>query len=109
MEDLSEVVKASATTPVTFFWEQGGDHFEVEERPQMAFGYPALVALNMEREKFCIHRGNFERESINSLLTGLMAGPVPVNPLQTSLPKLSTVEKRDGKDATVPEVDHDDL
>jgi len=109
LKDLNEVVKASATMPITFFWSQGGDQYEVEEKLQMAFGFPALVALNLEKEKYCIHRGNFEKESINSFLTGLMAGQVPVDPLPKNLPKLKKVEKWDGKDGEAPKVEDEDL
>lgn len=106
LEVLSHILRASATMPLKFLWTQGGDHFGLEEQLHLAFGYPAVVAVNLERQKYTVHRGDFGQESIRTFLTNLMTGGAPVNDLPT-LQALKTVKAWDGKDA--PPIKEDEL
>jgi hypothetical protein len=38
----------------------------------MSFGYPALIAIHLEKRKVAIYRGSFNVDSIQGFLSGLM-------------------------------------
>ncbi|KAH8739723.1 protein disulfide isomerase-related protein (provisional) [Cryptosporidium ryanae] len=84
-----DVILASAALSIRFLWSEGGSQFNFEEKLNLAFGYPATVAINMEKQKFSTHRGSFTVESLNSFLIELTTGRAPVDPL----PKLPDIEK----------------
>ncbi|KAF8822699.1 putative protein disulfide isomerase-related protein (provisional) [Cardiosporidium cionae] len=101
LQDYKTVVAASFGLPVTFFWAQGGDHYELEEQLHLAFGYPAVVAINVEKGMYIIHRGDFRVESLNLFLSGLMTGKVPVQPLPSSLVNFNTVSPWKGEEGEI--------
>lgn len=87
--------------PVGFMWSQGGDQFEVEEKLQLQFGFPAVVAINVKKERFGIHRGTFDKDSLSSFLGSMMIGRVPLQPIPKGL-KFSKSDPWDGKDGAAP-------
>merc|ERR1719487_217093 len=58
--------------PVGFMWLQGGDQFEVEEKMSLQFGFPAVVAINVKKERYGIHRGTYDKDSLSSFLSQMM-------------------------------------
>ncbi|EPT25079.1 protein disulfide isomerase-related protein (provisional), putative [Toxoplasma gondii ME49] len=99
---LNRVVRASFHMPIAFFWSQGGDQYEFEEQLNLAFGYPAVVAVHLSKGKYAIHRGDFSQESINTFLTQLLAGKAPISELPKNLKKLEESRAWDGKDEELP-------
>ncbi|PFH38095.1 putative protein disulfide isomerase-related protein (provisional) [Besnoitia besnoiti] len=99
---LNQVVRASFHMPITFFWSQGGDQFEFEEQLNLAFGYPAVVAIHLSKGKYTIHRGDFSKESINTFLTQLLAGKAPISDLPKTLKKLENARAWDGENEELP-------
>merc|ERR1712070_246833 len=87
--------------PVGFMWLQGGDQFETEEKMSLQFGFPAVVAINVKKERFGIHRGKFDKESLSSFLSSMMVGRVPLQPLPKGL-KWAKSDLWDGKDGELP-------
>lgn len=87
-----DVILASATLSIRFLWSEGGSQFDFEEKLNLAFGYPATVAINMEKQRFSTHRGSFTVESLNSFLIELTTGRAPVDPLP-KLPYIKDVEE----------------
>lgn len=98
LKDYNLAARQSGGVPCTFLWSQGGDQFEFEEKLNLGFGYPALVAIHLKKGKFGIHRGSFEFESIGGFVRSLMSGRVPLNDLPKELPKLYKTEPWDGED-----------
>ncbi|OII74970.1 protein disulfide isomerase-related protein [Cryptosporidium ubiquitum] len=84
-----DVVSASAAMRIRFLWSEGGSQFDFEEKLNLAFGYPAVVAINNEKQRFSTHRGSFTVESLNSFIIALTTGRAPVEPL----PKLPNISK----------------
>ncbi|KAF7455901.1 disulfide isomerase-related protein (provisional) [Cryptosporidium felis] len=82
-----DVVSASAAMRINFLWSEGGSQFEFEEKLNLAFGYPAVVAINIEKQRFSTHRGSFTIESLNSFIIALSTGRVAVD----NLPKLPDI------------------
>lgn len=87
--------------PVGFMWLQGGDQFEVEEKMSLQFGFPAVVAVNVKKGRFGVHRGIFDKESLTSFLGSMMIGRVPLQPLPKDL-KWAKSDPWDGKDGAAP-------
>lgn len=88
--------------PVGFMWSQGGDQFEVEEKLSLQFGFPALIAINVKKERFGVHRGSsFDASGISQFLGSMMTGRVPLQPIPKGL-KFSKSDAWDGKDGAAP-------
>merc|ERR1712054_671608 len=87
--------------PVGFMWLQGGDQFEIEEKLQLQFGFPAVVAINVKKERYGIHRGIFDKDGVSSFLGSMMIGRVPLQPIPKDL-KWSKSKPWDGKDGELP-------
>jgi len=87
--------------PVGFMWLQGGDQFEIEEKMSLQFGFPAVVAINVKKERFGVHRGIFDQDSLGSFLSSMMVGRVPLQPVPKGL-KWAKSDPWDGKDGEMP-------
>mmetsp|Transcript_13952 Transcript_13952/g.24447 ORF Transcript_13952/g.24447 Transcript_13952/m.24447 type:complete len:300 (+) Transcript_13952:213-1112(+) len=87
--------------PVGFMWLQGGDQFEIEEKMALSFGFPAVIAVSLKKERFGIHRGTFDKSALSSFLSQMMVGRVPLQPLPKGL-KWAKSDPWDGKDGEVP-------
>jgi hypothetical protein len=99
-QDVFKKTKADGH-PVGFMWSQGGDQFDVEEKMSLQFGFPAVVAMHMKKERFGIHRGTFDKESLSSFIGSMMIGRVPTQPIPKGL-KWSKADAWDGKDGKPP-------
>lgn len=95
---VDKVFKAAKAdqTPAGFMWLQGGDQFDIEEMLGLQFGFPAVIAINVKKEKFGVHRGTFDQ--LGEFLRSMMIGKVPLSPLPKALPKFKKTEPWDGKD-----------
>jgi len=89
--------------PVSFMWLQGGDQFEIEEKLSLQFGWPAVIVINLKKDRYGVHRGKSDLESIMGFLRGLMIGKVPLHPLPKGLEKFRKVQPWDGKDGELPQ------
>merc|ERR1711972_453262 len=87
--------------PVGFMWAQGGDQFEVEEKMSLQFGFPAVVAVNVKKARFGVHRGIFNKDALSQFLGSMMIGRVPLQPLPKGM-KWSKSDPWDGKDGKHP-------
>jgi len=88
--------------PVGFMWLQGGDQFEIEEKMSLQFGFPAVVAVNVKKERYGVFRGSgFDKEALGSFLASMMIGRVPLQPIPKGL-KFAKSDPWDGKDGEMP-------
>jgi len=101
LDDYNNGARAGGGVPATFLWSQGGDQFELEEKLNLGFGFPALVAISRKKGIFVIHRGTFTEQSIRTFITGL-ASPKHIHDLPKELPGIAKQTKWDGKDADLP-------
>mmetsp|Transcript_75138 Transcript_75138/g.212530 ORF Transcript_75138/g.212530 Transcript_75138/m.212530 type:complete len:198 (-) Transcript_75138:270-863(-) len=101
---LDAVFKKSKaeSTPAGFMWLQGGDQYEIEEMMSLQFGFPAVIAINLKKEKYGVHRGIMDKDGLQQFLKSMMIGKVPLAPVPKSLPKFRKMEKWDGKDGSPP-------
>jgi len=93
---------------IGFVWSQGGDQFDMEEKLGLQFGFPAVIAINFNKNRFGVHRGTLTQEQMSQFLTSLSRGGVPLAPLPAGV-KASKADAWDGKDAPPPPADEEEL
>lgn len=50
-------------------WVEGGAQPELEQTMEIGgFGYPAMVAVNIKKQKFSLLKGSFSEEGISEFL-----------------------------------------
>lgn len=101
LNDVFKTAKADGT-PVGFMWLQGGDQFDIEEKLSLQFGFPAVIAIHLKKDKFGTHRGTFDNDSLGGFLKQMMIGRVPLHPIPKGLPKWPKNKPWDGKDGEMP-------
>lgn len=87
-----------------FLWSQGGDQFDMEEALGLQFGFPAVIAVNFKKDRFGVHRGTLDKDSVTQFLLSLGRGGVPLAPIPKSA-KATKQDPWDGKDGQVPQED----
>lgn len=100
---MSAVSKTFRGTVFSFLWVEGGAQYELEQAMELSFGYPALVALSLDRQAYSVLRGSFSEKSITSFLRSITSGRQATVKLANDLPAVLTVEPWDGKEAALPE------
>lgn len=86
-------------------WAEGGSQPHLEDALNIGgFGYPALVAMNMNKLKYSIFRGAFSEKSLRFFLKDLSYGRGTIEYLKNkNLLDVITAEKWDGKDRVLSE------
>ncbi len=68
IDEIKAASKASRGKPIYYFWAQGADFYPFEERLSLAFGYPAVVAINSNKKKFAVPRSSFSSDNIKAFV-----------------------------------------
>jgi len=99
LNDVLKANKQDGGAEVGFMWLQGGDAFEIEEKLSLQFGFPALVAVNLKKDRYGVHRGIFDKDGVAQFLRSLQIGKVPLSPLPNfgKFPKSEPWDGKDGK------------
>jgi len=103
---LSEVSKGFRSA-YSFLWLEGSSQPKLEQALELTFGYPALVAVSLDRQAYAVLHGAFEEKGITAFLHSITTGRQPTVKLNGSLPKLETVTPWDGKDGEPIEEEFD--
>lgn len=103
---LEEALKATKKDSKNygFLWSEGGEQFDMEEALGLQFGFPAVIAVNFKKDRFGIHRGTLDADSVTQFLLSLGRGGVPLAPIPASA-KAKKRQAWDGKDAPAPQED----
>jgi len=98
LNDVLKANKQDGGAEVGFMWLQGGDAFEIEEKLSLQFGFPALVAINLKKDRFGVHQGIFDKDGVGQFLRKLQIGKVPLSPLPNfgKFPKTAPWDGKDG-------------
>jgi len=76
-----------------FAWWEGGNHqSSLEEKLGLTFGFPAVVAISLERKAFSVMTGSFNAKSIAAFCHSITAGRKAVVPFPEGLPDIATVD-----------------
>ncbi|ETW06795.1 protein disulfide-isomerase domain [Aphanomyces invadans] len=93
--------------PFRFSWVQGGDQNKLEQAFDLTFGYPAVVAISLDKQRYSVMRAAFDSKSIATFLEDIFSGKQSTYPYD-NLPAIHTVTPWDGKDAKVDAIVDDD-
>ncbi|KAI9895723.1 hypothetical protein PsorP6_003741 [Peronosclerospora sorghi] len=107
LNTLQEAAKLVRGKPFKFGWIQGGDQPDFENHFELTFGYPSLVAINLDRKRYIVQRGAFTAEAISEFLQGVMQGRESTVGFK-ELPEIKTVEPWNGEDVEIDNVEEDD-
>jgi protein disulfide-isomerase A6 len=94
---LASVAKGFRGSAYQFLWFEGGSQSDLEQSLEMTFGYPALVALSLDRQAYALQHGSFSEKAISSFLHSITTGRQPTIKL-SNIPEIVTVEPWDGQD-----------
>lgn len=107
LNTLEEAAKLVRGKPFKFAWIQGGDQLDFEKRFELTFGYPSVVAINLDRKRYVVQRGAFSAQSIGSFLQGVLQGKEATVSFD-EFPALKTVEPWNGEDAKAEVIEDED-
>eukprot|EP00742_Colponemidia_sp_Colp-10_P002317 GILJ01002473.1.p1 GENE.GILJ01002473.1~~GILJ01002473.1.p1 ORF type:complete len:442 (+),score=88.83 GILJ01002473.1:48-1328(+) len=106
LDVLQELASANRKGPFAFLWSEGGAQFELEEKLALGFGYPALVVLNLQKNRYVVMKGVFEKPAVQKFLDGVLSGREKTAELK-QLPSISKAKPWDGKDAPKEDLNDD--
>ena len=95
---LSSVSKKFRGGAFRFLWFEGGSQSDLEESLELTFGFPAVVALSVDRQAYAVLRGSFREKSITSFLHSLTTGRQATIKMSRGIPAIATIDPWDGKD-----------
>lgn len=101
---LDVVAKNFRGKAFRFGWMQAGDQEKWESALGLTFGFPCVVAINFDKQRFAIQRGSFSTPAIKKFLNGIVSGSEATD----ALPKLGDLKKVspwDGKEGVLPQED----
>jgi len=98
IQRLKETAKSTLGKPFVFFWAQAGDNIDLENNLGLGFGFPAIIAISPQKNKFGVMKGAFNEKGVKSFVDGLLIGKTPLGPLPANF-KFKKVSAWDGKDA----------
>jgi len=109
---LQEVSKSFRGTPFRFLWFEGASQPKLESTIEMTFGFPAVIAINIDKSIYCIHRFSFNEKALSTFLYSITSGRATSYKLQgdtaTQLSKMIVdVSEWDGMDVEVEEEEFD--
>jgi protein disulfide-isomerase A6 len=85
---LEELYRKHQSKPIKFLWAQAGDQFGFEEKLNLGFGYPAVVAISFKKKMYGVMRDSFDSKGLDRFVTGLMSGHASLYKIQGELPKI---------------------
>eukprot|EP00548_Thalassiothrix_antarctica_P007218 CAMPEP_0194131032 /NCGR_PEP_ID=MMETSP0152-20130528/1882_1 /TAXON_ID=1049557 /ORGANISM="Thalassiothrix antarctica, Strain L6-D1" /LENGTH=457 /DNA_ID=CAMNT_0038825685 /DNA_START=27 /DNA_END=1400 /DNA_ORIENTATION=+ len=105
LETLSAVQKVFRSGGAyQFLWFEGGNmQLKLESTLELTFGYPAIVAVSLDRGAYSVLRGSFKEAGISSFLNGVITGRQPTIKMNGELPTVQTSEPWDGEDGSAIE------
>jgi len=105
---LKDVAEKQKVKPFTYVWAEAGSQPDLEQSVGVGgSGYPALVAINLKKQRYALMAGAFSVESIGDFIRTIMGGRQTLIPLPANLPSTVQVQAWDGKDGVV-EASEDD-
>eukprot|EP00977_Amphora_coffeiformis_P004165 scaffold846_cov168-Amphora_coffeaeformis.AAC.22 len=109
LQSLSKVARTFRKN-FSFLWFEGGSaQADLEQALGLTFGFPALVAISLDRQGLAVMHGAFRETNVHTFLHGITTGRQPVLPLKVQgadLP-VATTTPWDGKDGRPVEEEDD--
>ena len=99
---LAEVSKSFRATAFSFLWFEIGAQPDLEQKLELTFGAPALVAYSMDRQAYAVLRASFTQKSVTGFLHSITTGRQRTIPL-SGIPTVVQTEPWNGEDAPTVE------
>lgn len=106
IETLKKVAEAQVRGLFSYGWIVGGSQYDMEQKLNLGFGYPAVIAVSGNKGRYAVQKGAFTEHNLNVFVKGLQLGSVRTSPLP-ELPAFVEVQPWDGQDAPVVEEEED--
>ena len=71
---LTTVSKTFRGSSFHFIWMEGTTQPELESVLELTFGYPAVVALSLDRQAYAVMHGSYNEKSVTAFLHGVTNG-----------------------------------
>jgi hypothetical protein len=99
LDVLRQVAKGfvARQLPVGVLWTEGGAQPKLESVTSMTYGYPAVVAVHLQKGVFAAQQGAFTVEAIDGFVGQILAGKQRTTPLQ-GLMRVNVVDHWDGQE-----------
>ncbi|CAN0535054.1 unnamed protein product, partial [Ectocarpus sp. 12 AP-2014] len=85
IETVRGAAKKSRNPYLSLMWTEGGAQPALEEATGLTFGYPAVIAISVEKKArmhaFAVHVGSFSVDGMAEFLGGLTTGSTRTKPL----------------------------
>ena len=83
---------------MSFFWVQGGDNIELEEKFGLTYGFPIVLTVNMQKKKYNVMKDSYSFDNIKSYINRLLIGNENFKNIPNNLPSIKSVEEWNGED-----------
>ena len=91
VKELQKINDEQRGMPLSFFWSQGGDQFDLEESLSLGFGFPAVIALHFGKKKSATMRLSYSKENITRFIGDLLTGKSPLSNIPALLPPVKKI------------------
>jgi protein disulfide-isomerase A6 len=68
LDIIKEASKSSRGKQIYYLWAQGGDYYDFEQKLNLSFGYPAIVAVSHGKKKYAIFRNSFQSQNVKTFV-----------------------------------------
>jgi len=69
LDTLKEVSKSTRGKQIYYLWAQGGDYYDFEQKLNLSFGYPAIVAVSHGKKKYAVFRNAFTSQNVKAFVS----------------------------------------
>lgn len=104
---LKKVAEAQVRGLFQYGWIVGGTQYDMEQKLNLGFGYPAVIAVSGNKGRYAVQKGAFTEHNLNVFVKGLQLGSIRTSTLP-ELPAFVEVQPWDGQDAPVVEEEEDE-
>eukprot|EP01084_Bolivina_argentea_P021372 39703_1 len=102
LEKYKSAAKKVMSKRFAYLWSEGGSQLDMETAFGLTFGYPALVAFNVDKGALAVHIGTFDIQGISKFIHGLLDGKTKMRKMGI-FPNITSVTEWDGGEAPVIE------
>ena len=107
IETFTESAKKNRGKPLRYLWVQAGDYYKFEQMLGLGSGYPAVIGISMQKNRFALMRSAYKLGEIEDFVRKLLGGNIALTEYKEIAP-LNEVEAWDGNDHE-PDIPSEDL
>lgn len=69
LDKIKEASKSTRGKQIYYLWAQGGDFYDFEQKLNLSFGYPAIVAISHGKKKYAVFRNAFMAQNVKNFVS----------------------------------------